>query len=55
MSVEEMGPSLAVEGSTTARLFETYVERVLAPTLRKGQVVVMDNLLRPTRPTKESG
>ena len=39
-----MGPSLAVEGSTTARVFETYVERVLAPTLRRGQVVVMDNL-----------
>src|ERR671921_139984 len=44
MSVEGMGPSLAVEGGTTARVFETYVERVLAPTLRRGQVVVMDNL-----------
>jgi transposase len=44
MSEEGMGPSLAVEGATTARVFETYVERVLAPTLRKGRVVVMDNL-----------
>jgi transposase len=44
MSMEGMGPSLAVEGGTTARVFETYVERVLAPTLRRGQVVVMDNL-----------
>ena len=44
MSLEGMGPSLAVEGATTARVFETYVERVLAPTLRRGQVVVMDNL-----------
>jgi transposase len=44
MSVEGMGPSMAVEGATTARVFETYEERVLAPTLRKGQVVVMDNL-----------
>jgi len=44
MSLEGMGPSLAVEGGTTARVFETYLERVLAPTLRKGQVVVMDNL-----------
>ncbi len=44
MSMEGMGPSLAVEGATTAAVFETYVERVLAPTLRKGQVVVMDNL-----------
>jgi transposase len=39
-----MGPSLAVEGATTAAVFEAYLERVLAPTLRKGQVVVMDNL-----------
>jgi transposase len=44
MGVEGMGPSLAVEGATTARVFETYLERVLAPTLRKGRVVVMDNL-----------
>src|ERR671933_2293557 len=44
MSVEGMGPSLAVEGATDRRIFETYVERVLAPTLRPGQVVVMDNL-----------
>jgi transposase len=39
-----MGPSMAVEGATTSRVFETYVERVLAPALRPGQVVVMDNL-----------
>lgn len=44
MSLEGMGSSLAVEGATTSAVFETYVERVLAPTLRKGQVVVMDNL-----------
>jgi transposase len=39
-----MGPSMAVEGATTARVFETYVEKVLAPSLEEGQVVVMDNL-----------
>ncbi len=39
-----MGPSLAVEGATTARVFETYVERLLAPALRPRQIVVMDNL-----------
>jgi transposase len=44
MTMEGMGPSLAVEGATTTAVFETYVERVLAPTLRSGQVVVMDNL-----------
>jgi transposase len=41
---EGMGPSMAVEGATTARVFETYVKRLLAPALRPGQVVVMDNL-----------
>jgi DDE superfamily endonuclease len=44
MGIEGMGPSLTVEGSTTSALFEAYVEQVLAPTLRGGQVVVMDNL-----------
>ena len=39
-----MGPSLAVEGATTATVFETYIERVLGPTLRPGHLVVMDNL-----------
>jgi hypothetical protein len=43
MSVEGMGPSLAVEGATTTKVLETYVERVLAPTLRRAQLVVMDN------------
>ena len=44
MSAEGMGPSLTVEGATTSAVFEAYVEQVLAPTLRKGQVLVMDNL-----------
>jgi transposase len=44
MSVEGMGPSLSVEGSTTSVVFEAYVQQVLAPSLRGGQVVVMDNL-----------
>jgi transposase len=44
IDVEGMGPSMAVEGATTARVFETYVEQVLAPALRPGQIVVMDKL-----------
>src|SRR5688500_5964846 len=43
-SVEGMGECLAVEGATTKVHFEAYVERVLAPSLRAGQIVVMDNL-----------
>ena len=44
MTAEGMGPSMAVVGSTKKTVFETYVERVLAPSLSPGQVVVMDNL-----------
>ena len=44
LRAEGMAPSMAVEGPTTSRVFETYVERLLAPTLKPGQVVVMDNL-----------
>jgi transposase len=39
-----MGASLVVEGSTNGTVFETYLEEVLCPTLKRGQVVVMDNL-----------
>ena len=39
-----MGASLVVEGSTNGTVFQTYLEDVLLPTLRRGQVVVMDNL-----------
>jgi hypothetical protein len=44
MSTEGMGPCLALEGSTTAEVFEAYLEYFLAPELKEGQVVVMDNL-----------
>ena len=39
-----MGEAMAVEGSTKAFVFEAYVEYFLAPTLKEGQIVVMDNL-----------
>ena len=44
MGSEGMGPCVAVEGATTGAVFEAYVAQVLAPTLRAGQVVVLDNL-----------
>lgn len=39
-----MGEALSIEGSTDAELFESYVEQFLAPTLKAGQVVVLDGL-----------
>jgi transposase len=49
MTSEGMGPCLAVQGATTRIVFEAYIEKVLVPSLRRGQVVVMDNLSLPTR------
>jgi transposase len=45
MTAEGMGPCIAVEGATSRIVFEAYIEKVLVPSLRHGQVVVMDNLL----------
>ena len=42
-----LGPCLAVEGPTRREGFEAYLERVLASSLRPGQVVVLDNLSAP--------
>ncbi len=35
---------MSVEGSTDGAAFETYVKHFLAPTLKAGQVMVMNNL-----------
>ena len=39
-----VGGCLAFDGATDAVTFESYVEQVLVPTLRRGDIVVMDNL-----------
>jgi transposase len=39
-----MGPGLLVEGGISKAGSEANVEHILAPTLRGGQIVVMDNL-----------
>jgi len=41
---EGIGAAMSVEGATDGAAFETYVKHFLAPTLRRGQIVVMDNL-----------
>ena len=35
---------MVIEGATDAAVFRAYVKHVLAPTLRPGDIVVMDNL-----------
>jgi transposase len=45
MSKEGMGrAAMSVEGATDGAAFEAYVKHFLLPTLKEGQVVVMDNL-----------
>jgi transposase len=41
---EGMGPSLSIEGSSDTESFGLYIKNVLAPRLRAGQIVLMDNL-----------
>ena len=35
---------MVIEGATDAAVFRAYVKHVLVPTLRPGEIVVMDNL-----------
>jgi transposase len=44
ISHEGMGASMSIEGSADGEAFLLYVERLLCPTLERGQIVVMDNL-----------
>jgi transposase len=44
MTADGMGACALVVGSTSGAVFEAYVEQVLTPALRPGQVVVLDNL-----------
>jgi transposase len=44
LGLNEVEAPLAISGSMNAATFLAYVERVLAPALRKGDVVVFDNL-----------
>jgi transposase len=44
ISVEGMGASMSIEGSSDTDSFGRYMREVLAPTLKRGQIVLMDNL-----------
>jgi transposase len=44
LSLQGMGQALVWQGATDASTFEAYIQQVLAPSLQRGQIVVMDNL-----------
>lgn len=44
MSVKGMQVAMTIEGAVDEAVFETYIEKVLVPTLHPGQIVIMDNL-----------
>jgi transposase len=44
LSLSGIGETMIIEGSASAQVFEIYIEQVLAPSLQKGQIVIMDNL-----------
>ena len=44
LSLTGFGEALLLDGSADAVAFETYIEQILAPSLRPGQIVILDNL-----------
>lgn len=44
MGINGLVATMTVEGGTDGEVFRSYVEQVLVPQLRPGQVVVLDNL-----------
>jgi transposase len=44
ITTEGMGPSMSIQGSSDTESFGLYMKNILAPRLRAGQIVVMDNL-----------
>lgn len=44
LSLSGMGEALILEGAADACAFEQYIEQILVPSLKSGQMVIMDNL-----------
>jgi transposase len=44
IGTEGVKPSMSVEGAVDGKAFEAYIRYFLVPELRRGQIVVMDNL-----------
>jgi transposase len=45
-----IGPSMQLSGGTDSPAFAAYIEHILGPTLRPGQIVLVDNLSAHTAP-----
>ncbi len=44
LTLAGLGPAMLLPGATDRLAFEAYVEHVLVPVLRPGQIVILDNL-----------
>ena len=44
LSLTGMGPAFVLDGAADSAAFEVYMEQILAPSLRPGQTVGLDNL-----------
>jgi transposase len=44
LSLSGIGEAMLLDGSADAAVFEAYIEQILAPSLRPGQIVILDNL-----------
>ena len=44
LTTQGIGPAMTIAGAVDTTVFRAYVEQCLVPTLRPGQVVLMDNL-----------
>lgn len=44
LGISGLSALMTVEGATDGEVFRVYVEQVLCPTLKQGDIVVMDNL-----------
>jgi transposase len=44
ITLSGMGPSMSIQGSSDTESFSLYMREILAPSLKSGQIVLMDNL-----------
>jgi transposase len=50
LNLEGILAPMLIEGGVTSQVFETYLRKVLLPTLQPGDIVILDNLLAHKSP-----